>query len=295
MILKTKKNIDKRTDALTELEDGILLYITNGKYKNLKLHGVEKDHIQFHFCLNGKAVFNFNKGAYKMGISTDETLLLYNPQKSLPVDAQLYDKTQLVSVFIAIQKLHRFFSEEAAFIPFLKLENMDKKFYDKNTFSPAISVILNQIMNNNLHNSIKILYLRGKILELMSLYFNKNGQDTEQCPFLVDEENVLKIRNAKDIVINRLTEPPSLPELAKEADISLKKLKEGFKQIYGDTVYGFLFNYKMELARKLLEEKVYNVNEIGLKLGYSTSSHFIAAFKKTFGTTPKKYMQYGIE
>ena len=73
--------------------------------------------------------------------------------------------------------------------------------------------------------------------------------------------------------------------------MSLKKLKEGFKQIYGTTVYGFLFDYKMELARKLLESRAHNVNEVGLKVGYSTASHFIAAFKKQYGITPKKYIQ----
>jgi AraC-like DNA-binding protein len=46
----------------------------------------------------------------------------------------------------------------------------------------------------------------------------------------------------------------------------------------------------MDLARKLLESGKYNVNEIGLKLGYSTASHFIASFKKKYGTTPKKYV-----
>ena len=124
----------------------------------------------------------------------------------------------------------------------------------------------------------------------MSLYFNKSeNPDLEQCPFLSDEENIKKIRKAKDIVISRMAEPPSLPELSEEIGLSLKKLKEGFKQIYGDSVYSFLFDYKMEYARKLLESGEYNVNEVGLKVGYSTSSHFIAGFKKKFGTTPKKY------
>ena len=100
-----------------------------------------------------------------------------------------------------------------------------------------------------------------------------------------------KIKAAKDIVIQRIAEPPTLVELSLEIDLSLKKLKEGFKQIYGTTVYGFLFDYKMELARKLLESGAHNVNEVGLKVGYSTASHFIAAFKKHYGTTPKKYIQ----
>jgi AraC family transcriptional activator of pyochelin receptor len=100
----------------------------------------------------------------------------------------------------------------------------------------------------------------------------------------------LKIRKAKDIIISRMSEPPSLQELATEIGLNIKKLKEGFKQIYGDTVYSFLFDYKMEEARKLLESNQYNVNEVGLQVGYSTASHFIAAFKKKFGTTPKKYV-----
>ena len=46
----------------------------------------------------------------------------------------------------------------------------------------------------------------------------------------------------------------------------------------------------MDIARKMLESVYCNVNEVGLKVGYSTSSHFIAAFKKKYGTTPKKYL-----
>ena len=106
----------------------------------------------------------------------------------------------------------------------------------------------------------------------------------------MDEENVAKLKKAKDIIIANMAEPPSLQELADAIDLSLKKLKEGFKQIYGDTVYGFLFDYKMEVARKLLDSGEYNVNEVGFKVGYSTASHFIAAFKKKYGTTPKKYI-----
>jgi AraC-like DNA-binding protein len=87
-----------------------------------------------------------------------------------------------------------------------------------------------------------------------------------------------------------MAEPPSLESLANQVGLTLKKLKMGFKQIYGDTVYGFLFDYKMEYARQLLDSGSYNVNEVGLKIGYSTGSHFIAAFKKKFATTPKKYL-----
>ena len=76
-----------------------------------------------------------------------------------------------------------------------------------------------------------------------------------------------------------------------EVGLSLTKLKEGFKQIYGDSVFNFLLDYKLEESRKLLLSSDQNVSEIALQMGYSTSSHFIAAFKKKFGTTPKQYVK----
>jgi AraC-like DNA-binding protein len=129
------------------------------------------------------------------------------------------------------------------------------------------------------------------VYELLSLYFNKNvDTDIEQCPFLIDEDNVRKIRLAKELILKNISEPPSLHELSEEIGLSLNKLKEGFKQLYGDTVFGYLLDHKMEEARRMLASNSYNVNEVGLKIGYSTSSHFIAAFKKKYGTTPKKYL-----
>jgi len=190
-----------------------------------------------------------------------------------------------------IRKFHSLFTSEAAYIPFLSPDNLDRKYYKQHPVTPSLSIILSQLWNEQLHPSVRALYCKGKIYELLSLYFNRTPEtQTEQCPFLVDEENVQRIRQAKEIIIERMAEPPGLADLAAEVGISLKKLKEGFKQIYGDSVYSFLFDYKMEVARKLLETGKYNVNEVGLKVGYSTSSHFIAAFKKKYNTTPKQYL-----
>ncbi|RKR14661.1 AraC family transcriptional regulator [Maribacter vaceletii] len=252
---------------------------------------INSSYIQFHFCLKGRAKFVFNDGRYALDVSEENSLLLYNTQIDLPMNLELQPNSWLVSIVMTIRKFHSLFSTEASYIPFLSQEFKEKKYYSQEPVSPAIAVVLSQIMGYNLHPSIKALYTKGKVYELISLYFNKSTDaDIEQCPFLVDEDNVKRIRKAKEIMISHMAEPPSLPDLAKQVGISLKRLKEGFKQIYGDSVYSFLFDYKMEHARGLLESGQHNVNEIGLRIGYSTSSHFIAAFKKKYGTTPKKYV-----
>ena len=247
--------------------------------------------IQFHFGIKGKAKFIFNQGNYTLDLKEEKALLLYNPQKELPLNLILEPQTWVISVIISIKKFHALFSTEASYIPFLSGENQDKKYYNESDISPSMAIVLSQLFHYNLHPNIKNLYYKGKGYELLSLYFNRSEDpNAEQCPFLIDEENVMKIKKAKEIVIANMAEPPGLQELADQVGLNLKKLKMGFKQIYGDTVYGFLFDYKMECARKLLDSGSYNVNEVGLKIGYSTGSHFIAAFKKKFATTPKKYL-----
>jgi len=252
---------------------------------------INKRFIQFHFCLKGSGTYIFNQGNYSLNVKEENSLLLYNTQLDLPLNLNLNPKSSLVSVVMTLRKFHSLFTTEADYIPFLSADNKEKKYYAQEPFSPSIAVILSQIVNFNLHPSIKSLYVKGKIYELIALYFNKNpNADIEQCPFLADEENVKKIKKAKEIILSNMVEPPTLAELSSEIGLSLKRLKEGFKQIYGDSVYSFLFDHKMEYAKRLLETGQYNVNEIGLKVGYSTSSHFIAAFKKKYNTTPKKYL-----
>ena len=292
--LEQVENVARRSFDETNIDDDFfMLTYKNEIDKNISVErDIDNSFIQFHFCVKGNSDFVFNEGRYTLNLKEENSLLLYNPQRDLPIHLNLSANSWVFSLLISIKKFHSLFSQEANHITFLSDDNKDKKYYTDGKISPSMSIVLNQLLNYNLNSSIKNLYFKGKAYELLSLYFNRNEDaDIEQCPFLVDESNVIKIRKAKDIIISRMAEPPSLQELADEIGLSLKKLKEGFKQIYGDSVYSFLFDYKMEEARRLLESGDHNVNEVGLKVGYSTSSHFIAAFKKKYGTTPKKYIQ----
>ena len=287
------KNVGESTFEEIILEKGF--YVLHFQNESKTVQNFEREinstFIQIHFCLRGNSKFLFNNGSYSFDVLDNRSILLYNPQRILPINLDIQPKTTLVSLLISIEKFHSLFSKESGYIPFLSDENSNKKYYDDSEIKPTVSIVLQQIINSKINSSIKDLYVKGKVYELLSLHFqHEENTDSEYCPFLVDEQNVLKIRRAKEIIISRIAEPPSLQELANEIGLNIKKLKEGFKQIYGDTVFSFLFDYKMEHARRLLESNQFNVNEVGVQIGYSTSSHFIAAFKKKFGTTPKKYV-----
>ena len=288
-----KINNDKKDYQDNKIEDGFyILKIHNKTAKKQEVsRKADRSFLQLHFCIQNTAKLLFNQGKYGLDILENKSFLLYNPQQDLPIHLELAPNAKLITLLISIEKFHTFFSQEAGLIHFLNDENKEKKYYLDKELSPNEVLVLNQLFNYGLHSSLEKLYTKGKVYELISLYFHKSDDSGAQnCPFLEDEANVEKVQNAKKMLIENMTEPPTLNELSDAINLPLQQLKDGFKHIYGETVFAFLLNYKMEYARRLLVTKKYNIAETSFEVGYSTPSHFIAAFKKKFGTTPKKYM-----
>ncbi|NND52517.1 MAG: helix-turn-helix transcriptional regulator [Flavobacteriaceae bacterium] len=274
-----------------EIEDGFkIIQLTNSSNDILSYKkAVENSFIQLHFSLNENAKLNFGPH-YSLDVISGKSILLYNPNQNLPIDLNLNPKGRYLIFVVAIKRFHSFFSRIADLIPFLNDENRDKKYYLDKELSPSEILVLNQILEDQKLNGMQKLFVKAKAYETLSLYFDRNRENQQSCPFLNNEANVDKIKKAKQLIINNMAEPPSLQEISNEIGLSISNLKDGFKHIYGKSVFNFLFDYKMEYARKQLLSNTYNVSEISDMVGYSTASHFITAFKKKYGTTPKQYI-----
>ena len=149
--------------------------------------------------------------------------------------------------------------------------------------------ILSQIENANLLGNSRTMYLEAKILELLALQFDftKNitsSQKEQPCIKTISDKE--KIHEARSILLSDLENTPSLRELSLQVGINEKKLKKGFKEVFGTTVYGYLYQHKMHLAKQYLLDSSLLINEIALRCGYGYVSHFSTAFKRFWGCTP---------
>lgn len=250
---------------------------------------LQKGIIHFYFCLEGEAVFAFGPH-YSREIRRNFNYFFYNPEKDLPLALTLRASTQLVYLSISIHSLHDLFVGEPNGLPILNRANTGQKFYDEREIPPSIRVALNSIGAVPLQDGAARLFHQGKVFEILSLYFSSRIPDAASCPFLKDQEVVRKISVAKSHLLAHLDNPPGIPELAKICGLNEYQLKVGFKEVYGNTVHGFLLDHRLDHARTLLDTGHLQVNEVAFKVGYSNTSHFIAAFRKKFGLTPKKYL-----
>lgn len=252
-------------------------------------HSLKAGVIHFYFCLSGQSNFGFGPH-YSRDIRADFNYFFYNPEMDLPFRLTLQPGTRMVYLSVDIAVLHRLFVDEPQGLPILSKDNAGRKFYDERAIPAGLKVVLNSIFSAPRGEAASRLYFHGKSLEILSLYFSNKPADTENCPFLNDEETVRGIKQAKEILIRNMEHPPTLKDLARQVGLNEFQLKVGFKEVYGNTVYGYLLDHKIDHARNLLDTDQYQVNEVAYRIGYSNPSHFIAAFRKKFGVTPKQYL-----
>ena len=139
-----------------------------------------------------------------------------------------------------------------------------------------------RMMGNNAHN-----YLESKIIECLSSFLMPTSLLPSSQTFSLTIRD--KIHDARDIILSRYRDMPSLHELATMVGTNECTLKKAFKQEFGTTVFQYLFDYRMAMATQYLLETALSISEIGIILGYDYQSHFCTAFKRKYGIAPIEY------
>ena len=150
-----------------------------------------------------------------------------------------------------------------------------------------MTIALQQILQCPYQGITKQLYLESKALELITLQLHQLSEDRLPAFTSLKLDDIDRIHLARDILIRNLDDPPSLLALAKRAGINSFKLKQGFREVFNTTVFGYLHAYRMEEARRLLGLGELSVTQVAQTVGYSHPGKFAAAFKKKFGINPK--------
>ena len=155
--------------------------------------------------------------------------------------------------------------------------------------SPLMGVIGRQILDCPLVSPVRDIYLNGKALEMLACCLTalETGPRLRHgCPCRLREEEREKLRLARDILVSDLEAPPRLEQLAARAGLNATKLTRGFRHLFGTSVFDYFRNYRLETARRILEQDQVSVTEAAMTVGYSNVGHFCVAFKKQFGVSP---------
>ncbi len=290
--LENYKNIDKSTHLLFNEKDTFKVFHFNNLSEKSEFfkQTLSDNYIQLFFCIHQECTIAFNMEHCAINLTSGNSSMVYFKDEKMNILFNLPPKVKLIAILISIEYFHSLFSIEGNFLFNFSSFKTGKPIIEPKEINASIKLILNQLTTKQTNETLRPIFIKGKVYELLSYYFSTTSEnEMEHCPYIASEETVSKIKHAKEIIMEEMNNPPTLTDLAKKVGLNIKKLKTDFKEFYGVPVFTFLLNYKMELAKKMLQEQQLNVNELAIHLGYSTSSHFIAAFKRKFGITPKQF------
>lgn len=150
--------------------------------------------------------------------------------------------------------------------------------------------LLKHITAVNMEDELSHFYMQIKVQELIYLLFQQLVlRESTNAHYSVNSADVERLLHIRNEMLRDLSVPPVLSELAAIAAMSETKLKQLFKQIFGDTIYNYYQRNRMEEAAFLLKQGKHSVAETGYELGFSNLSHFSRLFEKYYGLTPKRF------
>lgn len=245
------------------------------------------DSIVAHFCISGYCItqgqecLNMRRGEcvlfkeesneyeYEMGTDNNKGQFF-----EISLHPELYN-----SMFVGEnQLLDKVLSDECA------------KLFGNIYAHPQIKGLISEMYQNKHRycGKFKKLYLESKVIELLLLQTENIHLQPVSAHNKLHALDVEAIYYVHELIEKDLCNSYSIAQLSLEAGINQTKLKQGFKDLFGHTVFGYLTSLRMQKAKTLLLEGELPINEIANIVGYQHAQHFTAAFKKSMGYLPSE-------
>jgi AraC family transcriptional regulator, transcriptional activator of the genes for pyochelin and ferripyochelin receptors len=199
---------------------------------------------------------------------------------------------QSISIFSKLKNLRTLpESERELFNEYLpQLMNPKANFVEGPSFymTPDMQNAVHKIMTTQYKGNTRHLFLKSQVNELLSHFFAFLALDKVDSLTNTDRDKIIQ---AKEIIVNNISKPPSLSELSKLIGLNNNKLKKNFKELFGIPVFKFLQEERLSKAYELLNNNDMTVQETAWFVGYESLSSFSNAFQKKFGARPNEIKQ----
>ncbi len=98
---------------------------------------------------------------------------------------------------------------------------------------------------------------------LSAQFLSGEGRPVEEPRITCSE--VERIHAARDLLVGALQEPPSLDTLASRVGMNPRKLTAGFRKVFGASVFGYLQEYRLREAHRMLCDEEANVSTVAYR------------------------------
>jgi two-component system response regulator YesN len=143
----------------------------------------------------------------------------------------------------------------------------------------------------NFNAKVELIFAENSVLNLKSIIINlisDLGQDTQ---FSKADESKSVIKMVFGIIEQEYMNDIGLEYIAKKVYLTPSYLSYLFKRETGQSLVKYITLFRLNKAKKLLQDTNMRIVDVCEKVGYSKLSYFCAIFKNNYGMTPAKFRE----
>lgn len=158
----------------------------------------------------------------------------------------------------------------------------------KARFDPAR--VAKELLRPEFTGTLQGLYREAKSLEFLAHLLGSLEGAELAGPAELSRRVLAKVEEARDRLVSDLRNPPGLHDLAGSVGLTAKVLNQGFRTLYGTTVFDYLRDTRLTAARRMIEDGLnMPLKQIAWQVGYGQASNFVSAYRRHFGATPRRH------
>ena len=157
---------------------------------------------------------------------------------------------------------------------------------------PSLQKIVDEIISEQVDETFTLFFLRIKAEELVCRLLMELEKRDEKHLSALNTHDIQAIYKVKEHMLEHLETPPIIKNLAVIATMSPSKLKRLFRQIFGNSIFSYYQEFRIQEAARLLKEEKLSVSDAGYRMGFTNLSHFSRVFKDHIGLKPKQYSRF---
>jgi AraC family transcriptional activator of pyochelin receptor len=143
----------------------------------------------------------------------------------------------------------------------------------------------NEILDSDHYGALRPMFLESRALSWLATALAGREEARSSRP---PAREIDRMHHARDLLLSRLADPPTLAEVATAVGTNDVALKRNFKAVFGQPVYGYLLDVRLNQARRLLEDTS-DCQRNGGGGRLRASHHFSTAFRRSHGVSPAHY------
>ncbi|NPC91326.1 helix-turn-helix transcriptional regulator [Bacillus sp. WMMC1349] len=275
---------------------GLEIVYSNFFYKQQQIKRFSSEHemVEIQFMLEGESEIwvkgsncNVNPGTSSFLFMKDFEVSFEFPELGRIKSLSIGLPVQLFDYYLAQYLDH----SHAKFEYFLLRQSF--KQYELE-IDPIIEHLIHRIVKEISAQDTSAFIIEAKALELLnrSLHLLMFDSSHVRHQVSLSRNDTMKLRKAAELITSKMDYPPTLLELARSVGLNDYKLKVGFKEYFGTTVFGYLRKKRMDHAFDLLCTEKRTITEVASEVGYTNLSAFSKCFRDTFGITPSHIKRY---